>query len=133
MLGLRRAWVLTAAATAAGTAALVLAPGQTLVAGVAGAVFGGAYTALSGVLIAWAAALRPRAAGQATATVFIALTAGQALGAVVTGVLAGRAGAPAAFWLCAGLLLAAAAVRPTTTPAGATSEETSRDAEVAER
>ena len=112
LLGLRRAWVLTATATAAGTAALALAPGHVLTAAVAGAVFGGAYTALSGVLIAWASALRPAAAGQATATLFIALTAGQALGAAATGALAERAGAPVSFWACAGLLLVAAGVLP---------------------
>lgn len=114
LLGLRRAWVLSATATAVGTAALALAPGSVVVAAVAGALFGGAYTALSGVLIAWGGALRPHAAGRATATLFVALTGGQAVGALAAGVLAGQAGAPAAFWAGAVLLLAAAAVRPTT-------------------
>jgi predicted MFS family arabinose efflux permease len=112
VLGLRRAWALTATLTAVGTAGLALAPGQVLTAAVAGAVFGGGYTALSGVLIAWASLLRPHSAGQATATLFIALTAGQAFGAVATGALTERAGAPVAFWACAALLLAAARVRP---------------------
>jgi predicted MFS family arabinose efflux permease len=112
LLGLRRAWALMAVMTAAGTAALALAPGHLLIAAVAGAVFGGAYTALSGVLIAWAGVLRPHTAGQATATLFIALTAGQAFGAVATGALTERAGAPAAFWVCAALLLASAGVLP---------------------
>ena len=112
LLGLRRAWALTAILTAAGTAALALAPGEPVVAAVAGAVFGGAYTSLSGVLIVWAGALRPRTTGQATATLFIALTAGQALGATATGALTERAGAPVAFWVCAAVLLAAAAVLP---------------------
>jgi len=112
LLGLRRAWVLTATATAVGTAALALAPGSVVVAAVAGALFGGAYTALSGVLIAWGGALRPHAAGRATATLFVALTGGQAVGALAAGVLAGQAGARAAFWAGAVLLLAAAAVRP---------------------
>lgn len=111
-LGLRRAWALTAALTAAGTAALALAPGHVPTAAVAGAVFGGAYTALSGVLIAWAAALRPHSAGPATAALFTALTAGQALGALATGALAELAGAPAAFWACAVVLLAAAGILP---------------------
>ncbi|HSP36840.1 MAG TPA: YbfB/YjiJ family MFS transporter [Frankiaceae bacterium] len=115
LFGLRRAWVLTATLTATGTAVLALAPGNALSAAAAGAVFGGAYTALSGVLIAWAGALRPHAAGQATATVFIALTAGQALGAAATGALAERAGAPVAFWVCAALLLVAAGVLPAKT------------------
>lgn len=111
VFGLRHAWTMTAALTAAGTALLALAPGHVVAAAVAGAVFGGAYTALSGVLIAWASALRPDTAGQATATLFIALTGGQALGAVATGALAERAGAPAAFWVCAALLLVAACIR----------------------
>ena len=114
LLGLRRAWALMATLTAAGTAALALAPGQVLTAALAGAVFGGAYTALSGVLIAWAGALRPHAAGPATAALFTALTAGQAIGALATGAVAERAGVPVAFWACAALLLAAAAVRPVT-------------------
>ncbi|WP_197679062.1 MFS transporter [Auraticoccus monumenti] len=111
-LGLGGAWVLTAVGTALGTALLALAPGQVLVAALAGALFGGAYTALSGVLIAWGAALRPRAAGQATATLFTALTAGQALGATVAGTVAARAGAPTAFWVGAALLVVAAGVVP---------------------
>lgn len=112
VLGLRRAWVLTATLTAAGTAVLALAPGHAWIAAVAGAVFGGSYTALSGVLIVWASTLRPHTAGQATATVFIALTAGQALGAIATGALAELAGIRVAFLVCAGLLLAAAGVVP---------------------
>lgn len=125
LLGLRRAWVLTATLTVTGTAGLALAPGQALTAAVAGAVFGGAYTALSGVLIAWASALRPQAAGQATATLFIALTAGQALGAIATGALTERAGAPVAFWACAALLLAAAGVLPAKTHNAISSDATS--------
>jgi len=112
VLGLRRAWVVVVALSAAGTAALALAPGQVLVAAAAGAVFGGAYTASTGVLISWAGALRPHDAGRATATLFIALTAGQAVGAAATGALAERTGAPAAFGVCAAVLLAAAAVLP---------------------
>ncbi|WP_299035881.1 MFS transporter [uncultured Pseudokineococcus sp.] len=112
VVGLRGAWAGTAALSAAGTAVLALAPGHVLLAGTAGALFGGAYTALSGVLIAWAAALRPHAAGATTATLFVALTAGQAVGATTTGALAARTGAPASFLLSAGLLLLAAAVLP---------------------
>ncbi|WP_380165148.1 MFS transporter [Jannaschia sp. R86511] len=119
VLGLRGAWALTAAASALGTLALGLAPGHLLVAGAAGALFGGAYTALSGVLIAWAGALHPAAAGQATATLFVALTGGQAVGAVATGLLAEALGAPAAFVVCAVVLLGAAGVLPRRDPARA--------------
>ncbi|ROR90332.1 MFS transporter [Nocardioides aurantiacus] len=112
VLGLRHAWTLTAGLSALGTALLALAPDQVAVVALAAALFGGAYTALSGVLIAWAGAVRPGTAGQATATLFVALTGGQALGAAATGLLADRAGALAAFWVCAVVLLAAAGIRP---------------------
>jgi predicted MFS family arabinose efflux permease len=112
LLGLRRAWVVTVALSAAGTAALALAPDQALIAAGAGAVFGGAYTALSGVLISWAGALRPQDAGRTTATLFIALTAGQAVGAIGTGVLAERVGARAAFGVAAAVQLASVVALP---------------------
>ncbi|MFI2705397.1 YbfB/YjiJ family MFS transporter [Cellulosimicrobium composti] len=116
VLGLRRAWVVTVLATAAGTAALTLAPGSVLVVAAGGAVFGGAYTAMSGVLIAWGAALRPHAAGRATAALFVALTAGQAAGALVTGGLSDVVGPQAAFWAGAAALVAAAGIVPTAAP-----------------
>ncbi|UKJ62592.1 YbfB/YjiJ family MFS transporter [Cellulosimicrobium cellulans] len=112
VLGLRGAWVVTTIATAFGTAALALAPGSVPVVAVAGALFGGAYTALSGVLIAWGTALRPHAAGRATAALFVALTAGQAVGALATGGLSDAVGPQAAFWVGATLLLVAAGVVP---------------------
>lgn len=112
VLGLRGAWVVTAVATAVGTAALALAPGSGPVVAVAGALFGGAYTALSGVLIAWGTALRPHAAGRATAALFVALTAGQAVGALATGGLSDVVGPQAAFGVGAALLLVAAGVVP---------------------
>ena len=118
LLGLRRAWVLTAVFAVAGTAALALAPGRVATVAVAGAVFGSAYTALSGVLISWAGTLRPHDTGRTTASLFIALTAGQAVGAAATGALAGRVGAPAAFGVAAAVLLASVlALPPTTHPA----------------
>ncbi|PTU54450.1 hypothetical protein DBB34_19315, partial [Sphaerisporangium cinnabarinum] len=112
VLGLRGAWVATAVATAAGTAALALAPGSVPVVAVAGALFGGAYTALSGVLIAWGTVLRPHAAGRATATLFVALTGGQAVGALATGGLSDVVGPQAAFWVGAAFLLVAAGMVP---------------------
>ncbi len=112
VLGLRGAWVVTAVATAVGTAALALAPGSVPVVAVAGALFGGAYTALSGVLIAWGTVLRPHAAGRATAALFVTLTAGQAVGALATGGLSDVVGPQAAFWVGAAFLLVAAGVVP---------------------
>ena len=119
LLGLRRAWVLTVVLSAAGTAALALAPGHVPTAAAAGIVFGSAYTALSGVLISWAGALRPNDTGRTTATLFIALTAGQAVGAVATGALAERVGASAAFGVAAAVLLTSVAALPATHPPAA--------------
>ncbi|WP_432573234.1 MFS transporter [Kineococcus sp. SYSU DK005] len=112
VLGLRRAWVLTVAPSAASTAVLALAAADAATAGVAAAVFGGSYTALSGVLIAWGGTLRPHLAGATTATLFTALTAGQAAGSVLTGAVAAPLGTRGAFAVCAALLLCAAAVLP---------------------
>ncbi|GMA31063.1 MFS transporter [Litorihabitans aurantiacus] len=91
LIGLRPSWGVTAGACAVATLALVAAPDRIAVAAVALALFGGAYTALSGVLIAWAGEVRPSDPGAATAALFTALTAGQAVGAAVTGVVVERA------------------------------------------
>ncbi|WP_087510407.1 MFS transporter [Cellulomonas iranensis] len=119
VLGLGGAWWLTAVASAVGTLGLALAPDRPVLAGFAAALFGGAYTALSGVLIAWAAHLRPAAPGPTTAVLFVALTAGQAVGATVTGAVADAVGPVPAFLLGALLLLAAAVPAPRRTPRAA--------------
>jgi predicted MFS family arabinose efflux permease len=112
VLGLRRAWAVTVLLSAVSTGALAVAAADAVAAGAALAVFGGSYTALSGVLIAWAGAVRPHLLGATTATLFIALTAGQAVGSVLTGALTGALGAPRAFLVSASLLASAAAVLP---------------------
>ncbi len=90
VLGLGGAWRATTLATALGTALLVLAPGAAPVAAVGVVLFGGAYTALSGVLVAWAGQVRPAEPGRTTALLFVALTLGQAAGSLATGVLTDR-------------------------------------------
>ncbi|WP_432523768.1 hypothetical protein [Kineococcus sp. SYSU DK006] len=112
VLGPRGAWVVFAGTTAVSTAVLALGSASALLAALAAAAFGGAYTAASGVLIAWAAALGPDPAGATTATLFVALTAGQALGSVLTGLLTGPLGPTGAFLACATLLAAGAGVLP---------------------
>ncbi len=107
--GLRLAWTSTAVAMAGATLVLALLPGNAAAAATALAAFGGAYIALSGVLIAWATHAVPQRAAEATATLFIALTAGQALGALTLGVLADSTALPAAFLAAAGLLLSSLA------------------------
>jgi len=111
--GLRSAWTICATVMAGATLGLAWLPSHTAVAAAALASFGGAYIALSGVLIAWATRTMPQRAAEATATLFIALTAGQALGAITLGVVADRTTLAAAFIIAAGLLLGSlAAVRP---------------------
>ncbi len=112
-VGLRAAWISAVAVAGAGTAVLAAAPTGALPAAAALACFGAAFVALSGVLLAWGAHRDPAAAPAAAAALFIGLTVGQALGAVLLGTLAEAVGAPAAFYVGAGLLaLSAAAAEP---------------------
>jgi len=115
LLGLRGAWVLTVLLTAAGTALLAVAPSSVAAAALAMAVFGGSYTALSGVLIGWASAVRPRTSGQATASLFIALTAGQAVGAAVLGAITEATSTTTAFLVATAVTATAVFAAPTTT------------------
>jgi predicted MFS family arabinose efflux permease len=110
-VGLRVAWPIGAGVAAAAVVLFASFPGVPTAA-LSLTCFGAAFVGFSGVLIAWAAEVVPHAAGQATAVVFIGLTAGQALGAAVLGAVAGTTGVPATFVVAAGLLVLAAAVRP---------------------
>jgi len=84
-------------------------PGAAIPAALALALFGSAFVALSGVLLAWGAQRTPAAAAAAVAALFIALTVGQALGSVALGMLTEVAGAPTAFLAASALLLISAA------------------------
>jgi predicted MFS family arabinose efflux permease len=86
-LGLRRSWRVTTLAMAASTVVVGAVPSSLVAAGAAGALFGGSYVALSGVLIVWAARALPGRAGPGTAALFIALSLGQAAGAAGIGLL----------------------------------------------
>lgn len=108
--GVGRAWVGTAATAAAATALLGHRPGSVVLAALALAAFGAAYVGLSGVLIAWGARAVPHGAAPSTATLFIALTAGQAAGAVLVGAVAEAHGMPTGFTVAAALLLGSATV-----------------------
>lgn len=106
-LGVPIAW--TSMVTVAAAATLTLPHARSVaLAAVALAGFGGAYVALSGVLIAWGERLAPHAPAQATAVLFIALAAGQALGALLLGLLAAGLSLATGFTAAAGLLLASA-------------------------
>jgi hypothetical protein len=94
---------------APGTALLGALPGAAIPAALALALFGCAFIALSGVLLAWGAQRTPAAAAAAVATLFIALTVGQALGSVALGMVTEVAGAPTAFLAASALLIISAA------------------------
>ena len=115
-LGVPTAWASTVTITAAASLALPHARDSLALAALALAGFGAAYTALSGVLIAWGDRLAPRAPAQATAVLFIALAAGQALGALTLSLLAAHLDLAASFTTAAGLLLASATIRPPRSP-----------------
>jgi predicted MFS family arabinose efflux permease len=117
-LGLHLAWAATAVVMAAATAVLVILPDLVPVAATALAAFGGSYVALSGVLIACATRVTPNSAAQSTATLFIALTAGQALGAAALGAIAGATSLAISFLSAAALILlsSVAATRQTGHP-----------------
>lgn len=81
-LGARRGWRLFAGVLALANLTLAVALGldASWVTFAAMAVFGAGYMCLSGVLILWARAVWPTAAGAGTSVLFIALAVGQALG-----------------------------------------------------
>jgi predicted MFS family arabinose efflux permease len=112
-VGLRAAWIAAVVVTAGGTALLATRPGDPVCAALALACFGGAFVALSGVLLAWGAEREPAAAPAAAGVLFIGLTVGQAAGAVLLGAVAGAVSAAIAFYAAAGLLvLSAGAAEP---------------------
>ncbi len=86
---LRTAWSATTLTMVAATLALGLAPGAAPVALAAAAAFGASYTALSGVLLLWAARIDAGRAAQGAVALFIALAIGQAAGAAAVGALVG--------------------------------------------
>ena len=108
--GPRTAWVLTTTGVALGTGVLATAPGSTVAALAACAVFGWGYTAATGALIAGTTAIDPERAPSGTSLLFVVLVLGQAAGAVVVGAIVGPAGSLAALVVAAGVALAGAAV-----------------------
>lgn len=106
----RVAWAVTAAAIAVATTALVAAPGLLPFALAACLVFGWAYTAGTGALIAWTAAIAPERAAGGTALLFVLLVLGQAVGAAAAGAIASAAGFTTAFLAAAAASTAAGAL-----------------------
>lgn len=101
--GPQRAWVVTVVLAAMATAALPLTASGIVVAALVAAVFGWAYTAATGALIAWTTQLDPHRAAAGTAVLFVTLVLGQGIGAAILGLLMTGAGIGAAFAVGAGL------------------------------
>ena len=107
----RTAWTATTLTAAAASAALALAPGSIVIAGVACAAFGWGYVAASGALIGWTTSIDAAHASAGTSLLFTTLVLGQAVGATAIGAVATSAGAPTAFFV-AGVIAVAAATTP---------------------
>lgn len=108
--GLRVSWAGLMVLMAAGTAGLAGGAGLPAAAMAAGAVFGAAYIALTGVLLVWATRIystRPTLGG---GLVFFMIAAGQAVGAPLVGVGADEFTLPTVFVASALVALAGALV-----------------------
>lgn len=102
-IGLRHSWMTTSALLAGATAAVGFWAGEPVAAFAAGAIFGGTYVALTGILIVWAAHRVPEQASAGTAALFIALAVGQAAGAALLGGLLEVAAAWVVFLVAASI------------------------------
>lgn len=111
-IGMRAAWVVTTVAMAAATLTLAAAPSNTVVILVAPGVFGGAYVAMSGLLLLWSVRVYPERTAFGVGLSFFTLAVGQALGAPAVGALIDGAGARVAFGACALCGLLALLLRP---------------------
>ncbi len=116
-IGLRRAWSAGMLLLAAATATIGLAPGSPPAIFCAAAVFGGAYIALSGVLLLWGTRLYPDAPAFRVGAPLLQLPIGHAVAAPVIGLLSDVATSAAAFCAAALLAVLGALPRPRAVPA----------------
>jgi predicted MFS family arabinose efflux permease len=110
--GLRPAAAATWLLWAASLGLLALPTLPTPLAVLSAALFGGDYMAITGLIVLWAARLRPRAMAGAVTAAFLCLAAGQAAGTPAAGALADHLGLPAVFLGAAAVSLAGLALRP---------------------
>ncbi len=101
-------WAATAVLIAAASVTVAAGAGTPPLVLLACVVFGWAYTAGSGALIAWTARLDAERAPTGTALLFVTLILGQAIGAVALGAIVGAGGHPPAFLAAAGVSATAA-------------------------
>lgn len=110
--GLRPAAAATWLLWAASLGLLALPALPTPLAVLSAALFGGDYMAITGLIVLWAARLRPGTVAGAVTAAFLCLAAGQAAGTPVAGALADHLGLPAVFLGAAVVSLAGLALRP---------------------
>ena len=108
--GLRAVWLCSMLALGAATAVLAAAPQHPVLALGAHGVFGGVYIALTGVLLLWSTQVFEHQPARGVGLAFLFLALGQAGAAPLLGVLADRAGLPAAFWVASGTALLGALI-----------------------
>ncbi|UFU05378.1 MFS transporter [Ruania halotolerans] len=95
--GVRRAWPGVALSMAAATVLLALAPGSPGLAGVAAAVFGAAYVAVTGLLLLWGAEVYRHHPAAGVGMAFLLLAVGQAVMSPLVGLIADQISALVAF------------------------------------
>ena len=111
-IGLHRAWVAATVTMATASLLLAAAPSGLVAIVVAATLFGGAYIALTGLLLLWSIRLYPDKASFGVGLSFFTIAAGQALGAPAVGALIDAAGARTAFVTVAVVGLCAVVLRP---------------------
>jgi len=110
-LGVRTSWTLLMVLLAAGTAGLAAGAAVPVAVLVAAAVFGGAYIALSGVLLVWATRTFSSRPARGVGLAFFMIAVGQAAGAPLVGLAADLTSLPVVCHLSALVALAGAGVR----------------------
>jgi predicted MFS family arabinose efflux permease len=115
-LGLRVSWTVLMVMLAAGVAGLAAGAGVPLVAVFAGAVFGAAYIALSGVVLVWATRTFPTRPATGVGLAFFMIAAGQAVGAPLVGLASDAYTLDAVFYACALVALGGAGISATPQP-----------------
>jgi predicted MFS family arabinose efflux permease len=111
-IGLRNAWVIATLTMASASLLLAAAPSAFAAVMVAAALFGGAYIALTGLLLLWSIRVYPDSPSVGVGLSFFTIAAGQAVGAPAVGALIDGWGARTAFVLFALIGLSAVALRP---------------------
>jgi predicted MFS family arabinose efflux permease len=107
-LGVKTSWTVLMVMLAAGIAGLAAGASTPLVAVLAGAVFGAAYIALTGVLLVWATRVYPTRTAFGVGLAFFTIAVGQAVGAPLVGFGSEAFALPVVFYACALVALAGA-------------------------